>query len=262
MKLNFFKRKKKRIGLFLSGGAVRGIAHIGVLKAFEEFKFPIDIIYGTSSGAIIASLYCSGIKSDDLDKIMQTISLRDFIKFKLSRQALFSSEAIQIFVEKQIGKVKFKNLKIPLGVFTTNLKTAQSELMMDPEADVAAAVRASSSIPGIFTPTIMNNKTYVDGALAYDMEINEFHECDVKIACNAISQKELDETPKRVYEIMDRAVECMMISKARFQSHHYDLQLDVIDQSMSSIDFKNRKNLVEYGFKCIEANRKKIEAVL
>ncbi len=111
MKLNFFKRKKKQVGLFLSGGAVRGIAHIGVLRAFEEFNYPIDRIYGTSSGAIIGSLYCSGITSDELYKIVQNVSIRDFIKFKLSRQAFFSSEAIQVFIEKHIGKIPNKRGK-------------------------------------------------------------------------------------------------------------------------------------------------------
>tara|TARA_Y100001970_G_scaffold214572_1_gene262397 strand:- start:14235 stop:15023 length:789 start_codon:yes stop_codon:yes gene_type:complete len=262
VKLNFFKRKKKQVGLFLSGGAVRGIAHIGVLRAFEEFNYPVDRIYGTSSGAIIGSLYCSGITSNELYKIVQNVSIRDFIKFKLSRQAFFSSEAIQIFIEKHIGKITFKDLKIPLGVFTTNIQTAKSELIMDPDYDVATAVRASSSIPGIFTPTVMNNNTYIDGALSYDHEQSRLYDCDVKIACNAISQKELVRTPNSIHEIMDRAVECMMISKAKFQSDDYHLQLDVIDQSMLSIDFKNRESLVEYGFKCIENNRKQIEAIL
>tara|TARA_B100000700_G_C14966112_1_gene818937 strand:- start:109 stop:894 length:786 start_codon:yes stop_codon:yes gene_type:complete len=260
--LNFFKRKKKKVGLFLSGGAVRGIAHIGVLKAFETFKYPIDIIYGTSSGAIVGSLYCSGINADGLYKIMKSVSIRDFIKFKLSRQALFSSEAIQLFIEKHIGKIRFRDLKTPLGVFMTNIKTAQSELIMDPDASVATYVRASSSIPGVFTPTVINNETYIDGALGYDQEINVNKKCDISIACNAISQKELINIPKTMHELMDRSIECLMVSKSKYQASYYDLQFNVIEQSMSSIDFKNREKLVDYGFNCIEKNRRKIEAIL
>ncbi len=262
MRLNFFKRKKKKVALFLSGGAVRGIAHVGVLKAFEEFQYPIDRLYGTSSGAIVASLYCSGIKSDELFKIIQTMSIRDFVKFKLSRQALFSSEAIQQFVENQIGKIRFKDLKIPLGVFATNIRTAQSKLIMDPNDDVALAVRASSSMPGVFTPTVMHNESYFDGALSYDRLANIDDTCDIKIACNAISHNELEEIPRTIHELMDRAVECMMISKANYQSSNYTLQLDVVDQSMSSIDFKNREKLVEYGYQAIKAKKNEIEALL
>ncbi len=258
---NFFKSKKKKVGLFLSGGAVRGIAHIGVLRAFEFFKYPIDIIYGTSSGAIIGSLYCAGMKAEQLIVIMETLSMREFIKFKLSRQALFSSEAIQLFVEKHIGKVTFRDLKIPLGVFVTNIQTGKAELIRDLDLDVSSYVRASSSIPGVFTPTTLESKTYIDGAFGSDQDLNAF-DCDIKIACNAISEKPLQTIPKTIPELVDRAAECLMISKGYSQAHYYDLQLNVIDQPMSSIDLKFRKSLVEYGFKCIENNRKRIEAIL
>ena len=110
---SFFKSKKKKVGLFLSGGAVRGIAHIGVLRAFEFFKYPIDIIYGTSSGAIIGSLYCAGMKPEQLIAIMETLSMREFVKFKLSRQALFSSEAIQLFVESILERLHLGTLRFP-----------------------------------------------------------------------------------------------------------------------------------------------------
>ena len=91
---NFFKKKKKSVAIVLSGGAARGIAHIGFLKALDENNIPIDAIYGTSVGAIVGALYCSGLPSARLAKIVRDTTLTDFIAFKLSKKALFSSEAI------------------------------------------------------------------------------------------------------------------------------------------------------------------------
>lgn len=258
---SFFKTKKKTLSLFLSGGAVRGIAHIGVLKAFEEFKWPIDIIYGSSSGAIVASLFCAGMSSNELVAVLPKLSIRDFLKVKLSRQALFSSEAIQLFIEKNIGKITFKDLKIPLGILATNIITAESEILNDPNLSVASAVRASSSIPGVFSPTVINNQSYVDGALSCDVNLNYQH-CDVKIACNAISEKPIQSAPTTLYELIDRSIECMMISNAQFNKDIYDLQLNVVDKPMSSIDLKKSVYLVEYAYDFIKQNRNKIEALL
>ena len=98
---NFFKlKKKKKVGLALSGGASRGLAHIGVLHAFEEFNYPIHAICGVSSGSLVGGLYAGGVSISTLIDSLPSLNWRSFTSFHLSKKGMVSSAKIQSFVEK------------------------------------------------------------------------------------------------------------------------------------------------------------------
>ena len=261
MLFNLFKKQKK-LSLFLSGGAARGIAHVGVLKAFETFDFPIHKIYATSAGAIVAALYCSGYRSEALLKIVKDIALKDFVQFKLSLQALFSSKAIETFVLDKIGPLTFNELKIPLSVIATDLISAETVLLNHPTLNVAKAVRASASIPGIFTPTEIDKQLFVDGAIANHIPYLKKTDSDVIIACNTISKKPLNKIPDSMYDIIDRSIDCALLGNLKFSEKNVDLLIDVVENPTSSINLNNREKLVNYGFEAIKKNKEKIEMLL
>lgn len=107
---------KKRIGLALSGGATRGLAHIGVLKALEDHHIRPDCLSGSSIGAVAASLYAFGVPVKEMRWVGQGMTLLDVSKLELSRDALFSNEELGKLILAEIGKARIEDAKIPLAM--------------------------------------------------------------------------------------------------------------------------------------------------
>ncbi len=250
------------MGLVLSGGAARGIAHLGVLKGFEEYGFEISHIFGSSVGAIIGGLYCSGISVDSLSKHLKDVSITDFIKFKLSRQGMFSSEAIETYIKKIIGKKTLNDCEIPLTIISTNILTGKGEYFQNSDVSIALAARASASIPGIFSPTCIKNKYYVDGAVSAHMPVPRNHHCSVLIGCNAIPETELDQLPRSAYAIIDRSIDCALRVNSELATKELDFVLNPLHEYFGSVDLKSRDKLVECGYNCVKENRRKLERLI
>jgi NTE family protein len=162
--------KRPKIILVLSGGGARGLAHIGVLKVLEEEGVPIDGIVGTSVGALIGALYCSGMKINKIELMAEEIGWSDLTNFSppsivglVMAEKLLSTEKMEEYIEKNIGKKQFHELKIPFACVATDLRTGEKIIFR--EGDVASAARASATIPGVFAPVEYRHRQLVDGGL-------------------------------------------------------------------------------------------------
>jgi len=159
------KLQKRKIGLALGSGAVRGLAHIGVLEVLETEGIPIDMIAGTSTGAAIGALYAQGksasvIKSTALD--LSWRRLASMIDLTLPKTGFISGKRIKHWLELVIGRdLKFSDLRIPFACVATDITTGE-EIVLD-QGSVPEAVRASISIPGIFTVVKLRGRYLVDG---------------------------------------------------------------------------------------------------
>lgn len=163
--------KRPKIGVALSAGGVRGFAHVGTLEALTNAGVPIDMISGTSMGAVVGSLYASGLPPEKLWEIsshltMQTIT-PDFNVMGLWRflfaKKLPSSANMANFVQKQVGDIQFEDLKIPFTCAAMDIKTGE-RIMFD-SGPLAIAVRASMNLPGVFEPVQYRHRLLVDGAV-------------------------------------------------------------------------------------------------
>jgi NTE family protein len=152
-----------RIGLALGGGFARGIAHIGVLKVLEEENIPISYVAGTSVGALIGAIYCSGVSAAELVDVAKAVRFRDFAGWTLSRLG-FATTARMMRLLNRVLKVKtFEELRIPFGA--TDLLSGDAVFFR--EGPLVDPVRASCAYPGMFLPVEINNRIYVDGMLAH-----------------------------------------------------------------------------------------------
>ncbi|MGB9839117.1 patatin-like phospholipase family protein [Thermovenabulum sp.] len=155
---------EKKIGLALGSGAAKGYAHIGVLKVLEEYKIPIHIITGSSIGSLIGALYASGINIKIIEGLAYNIKRRHFLDITLPRSGLIAGNKIYEMLRLLTKDKDFSELRIPLGVAVTELKS--KKLLILREGNVAFAVRASISIPGIFNPVLtQDGKILVDGGV-------------------------------------------------------------------------------------------------
>ena len=183
--------EKKRVGLALSGGAAKGLAHIGVLEILQKEGIPIDIIAGTSAGALVGSVFAQGKDMETIKKealslsgVRKIASLADLTWFK---SGLIKGKRIKDFLRRLIGgDVQFADTKIPFAVVATDINTGEEVVIK--EGSVIEAVRASIAIPGIFTVVKWNGRYLVDGSLVNPMPVNVVRDmgADFVIAVNVI----------------------------------------------------------------------------
>ena len=146
--------RKIKIGLALGGGAARGFAHIGVIKALESQGIHADIVTGTSAGSVVGALYAAGNSGFALQKMafdMDEAAISDWALPLFGKSSgVLKGEALQSYVNKAVGGVPLEKLKIPFGVVATDLKNGQPILFQ--RGNTGMAVRASSAVPGVFSP--------------------------------------------------------------------------------------------------------------
>ncbi len=154
-----------RLALALSGGAARGFAHVGVLRAFERHGIAIDAIAGTSAGAVVGAAYAAGLSVDDIITFGRSLRWRRLGRLTISRAGLQSSQPMEAIVRGKFPVTRFEDLRIPFAAVATDLHSG-SEVVMKGRGDVAFALRASCSIPGLYVPAIdEHGRQLVDGGL-------------------------------------------------------------------------------------------------
>lgn len=153
------------VGLALGGGFARGLAHVGILKVFEEEGIPVNYIAGTSVGSVIGAAYCSGISARELEEFAAQVRFKDFARWTLSRYGLASNDRMADFLGKFLKCRTFEDLKIPLAVAATDFATGEGVVFRS--GPLVDAVRASCAYPGMFRPVNVGGRLMVDGLLTH-----------------------------------------------------------------------------------------------
>ena len=160
---------EKSIGLALSGGAVRGAAHIGVLKALEELGLKPSILSGSSAGSIISVFYGAGYKAREIEEILLKTNILSYLKPSLDFTSLFTLERLDKFFNKYIDVTDLSQLKIPVFVCVTNLNLGVPEYFSS--GDIHKIVSASCSLPFIFKPVKLGEYIYIDGGVMDNLPV-------------------------------------------------------------------------------------------
>ncbi|HEY6805204.1 MAG TPA: patatin-like phospholipase family protein [Pyrinomonadaceae bacterium] len=153
------------IGLALSGGAARGLSHVGVLRALHENNIPIDCVAGTSAGSIVGGALAAGMSIDDIETLGRSLRWRHIGRPTVSRRGLQSNKRLESFIRERLPKTKFEELLIPFAAVATDLENGTPVVMRD-KGDVAFAIRASCTIPGLYVPVVdSEGRQLVDGGM-------------------------------------------------------------------------------------------------
>ncbi len=159
-----------RIALVLGGGAVRGFAHVGVIKVLEAQGIVPDLVVGTSAGSVVGALYAAGYGGFELQKIafkLEEDSVGDWI---LPSRGFIKGEALQNYINRAVRGQSIEKLKKLFAAVATDLQSG--EMVVFRRGNVGQAVRASSSVPGVFQPVNINGRDYVDGGLTSPVPIH------------------------------------------------------------------------------------------
>ncbi|MHB0918684.1 MAG: patatin-like phospholipase family protein [Thiobacillus sp.] len=156
-------RPPLKIALVLGGGAARGFAHIGVIKALEAQGIAPDIVVGTSAGSVVGALYASGMSGFELQNLALQMKEDLLADWTLPNRGVLKGAALQDFINQNVKNLPIQKLPKPLGVVATDLQSGERALFR--YGNTGMAVRASSAVPGWFQPVEIGSRDYVDGGL-------------------------------------------------------------------------------------------------
>jgi NTE family protein len=201
-----------RIGVALGGGFARGLAHIGVLKVFEEENIPIDFIAGTSVGSVIGAAYASGISAKELEEIAALVRFKDFSRLTFSRLGIFSNDKMAIFLNKFLRCKTFEELRIPLAVTATDI--ISGEAVVFTRGNLIDPVRASCAYPGMFLPVNVEGRLLVDGLLAHGVPSAPLREMGAErvVSIFLSSHWVKPKGPRHVFDVIGQ---CFSIAQAK-----------------------------------------------
>jgi NTE family protein len=204
--------QRPRVGLALGGGFARGLAHVGVLKVLEEEGIPIDCVAGTSVGAIIGAMYCSGVTAREMTEISALIRFKDFARWTVSRFSFCNNDRMVPFLKKLIKCRTFEELDRPLAVVATDFVTGEPVVFRS--GPLVDAIRASCNYPGMFPPVRVGDRLLVDGLLAYPVPSKPLRDMGaervvgVYLSSHWVSQK----GPRHIFDVVGQ---CFSIAQTR-----------------------------------------------
>ncbi len=241
-------KRKKTLGLALGGGAVRGFAHLGVLKVLEEIGIKPDYVAGTSAGSLIGALYCAGRSWKEIAEKALDADWRDFVRATLPSKGIVKADGLEKIVEEFLGDPDFTDLKTPFAAVAVDLTSGRQKVFRD--GAVARAVRASCSIPGIFVPYTEGDAVYVDGGVLNSVpaDVVRGMGADYVIAVD-LNDSPLDETvvPKNIVEVVFRSFMIMMRTGTNQGARSADLLIRPDLEGFSYIDMSRKEELIERG---------------
>ncbi len=239
-----------RVGIALSGGVARCIAHFGVLEVLLEEGIPIHAVSGTSAGSLVGALYTSGrFPLPELQKISKEITWWKLTRPTASRKGLLSSDRLGKFLESHIGPMEFSETQIPLAVVTADLLLGEKVVLK--EGKISRAVQASCSLPVIFNPTVIGDRALVDGGIVSQIPVLAAREdlgVERVIAVDVnYHGMDLTRTPRNSIQIAVHLASLSARKNAEEEGKLSDFMIRVNVKGIGLMDLKKGEDLLERG---------------
>ena len=271
------------IGICFAGGGIKGVAHIGALKALEEENIKFDYIAGTSSGSIVACLYSVGYNSDEIYEIFKKyinkinyFEIKNVIKLifgilikrKIIITGLNSGKKIEKLINKECAKKEInninqinKNLLIPcvnlktgdVYIFSSiknrNRKEYSDNIIYENNINIGKAVRASCSYPGVFSPCIIEDKYMVDGGIRENVPWKELKQCGAQKVISIIFQNEIKEKNEiNMFDVISGSMELLCRELSNYELNGADYLLKIKTKNIQLLDKTKLDYLYNLGY--------------
>lgn len=250
-----------KVALVLGAGAAKGFAHIGVLKVLESNRIPLSMIVGTSAGSFVGSLYAYGFTSFQLQKISFDLEQGDLVDFTIPDNGFIKGEKLEGYVNRMLRNTPMEKLRIPFYAVATDIQSG-SEMVFG-SGNTGTAVRASCSIPGVFSPVVIGGRMYVDGGVVSPVAVDAAHRLGADVVI-AVDISDAGEAPKP-QGTLGTILQSIGIMYAEIASHQLKKADVVISPKVSSIgssDFTRRHEAVLEGERAAGAALPAIKAAI
>lgn len=243
---------RPKIGLALGSGGLRGLAHVGVLKVLEREGIPIDCMAGCSIGSMIGALYCAGHSPDTILKLAKHLKPRHWLDFVIPKMGIVLGDKVLNTIRLLTQRKTFSDLKIPLAIVATDIHQGQEVVFT--EGDLAQAVRASVSVPGIFVPYQMGDMLLVDGAVlnSTPVDVARTMGADIVIAVD-LAHAGVVCTITNVLDVIIQSIDIMERELFKHRQQHCDILVQPDVSHISPSSFEAMDECVILGEQAIEA---------
>ncbi|MEG1581675.1 MAG: patatin-like phospholipase family protein [Clostridia bacterium] len=257
------RHKAVKFGVAFGGGGARGICHIGVIRAFEEWGIVPDFIAGTSAGSLVGALYACGYTSEQMIEIIKTSKIKEF---KNSSNILFPSKSsnIELKLSSIIGTSRmFSELEIPFTAVCTNIKTGRECDIAS--GDVSKAVAGSCAVPALFTPVEFDkDRTLVDGGLKNNLPADVVRKmgADVVIAVdvNHLRGKGTDKT--KITSILKSTLGVLIDSNVQYKKEYADICILPDTENFKFSNMDDYEKMIMAGYNSAICMKTEIEKLL
>ncbi len=240
-----------KIILALGGGGARGFAHIGLLQVFQENGIPLDGIVGTSMGALVGSTYA--VKTDIyyLGRLVEYLGWEDLIDIRFPRLGLVNGSKVQALIDLLTKGKNFEDTFLNFWAVATDLHIGEAVIFK--EGPLAPAIRASISIPGVFTPVDLNGRTLVDGAVVAGVPVNiaKMMNGDLTIGVN-VGFDHTQHCVNNLFDVMSKVMDIMGNQLDSIQLPTADLVITPKLGNIGTMDFGRANECIEIGRKAAE----------
>ncbi len=242
--------KKPVVALALGSGTARGLAHIGVIKVFVENKIPVDLISGTSMGALIGGFYSNSLDIYEIERLALKTDNKALFKMldPSFRSGLIKGKKIEVFLKSYLKSSRFSKLNIPFVCVACDIKKGAPVYLS--KGDLIKSIRASISIPLVFTPVVYNNRVLVDGALTEPVPVNaaKAFGADIVFAVNLDSDKKVKkDVEPSLRRVASRTTEILLYQLSKQNSDMADVVISPNIGYQKFVSFSDAKNFIREG---------------
>lgn len=247
-----------KIGLALSGGGARGFAHLGVIKALEEFGITFSEISGTSAGSIAGAFYCAGYKPDEILDIISKTGFLKSVRPAWAWTGLLSMDGFRDVLFRYLPDNSFEKLKIPLTVSATEIRYGRVTYFNSGE--LIPRVIASSSIPALFNPMTLDGHVYVDGGIMDNLPVRPLvGMCDFIIGSHTNPVEQRFDI-KNVKEVTERSLLIAINVNSSHSKTHCNVVIEPPELGkFSTFDLSRGKEIFEIGYNHMIQNYKALD---
>ena len=240
-------RKYKEINLVLSGGAAKGIAHIGVLKAINELGIKVRAVSGVSAGAIISVFYASGYSPEGMFSLLKQVNWFKLFKFKPPLKGLIGWEKAISFLEEVLPYRRLEKLEIPTYICATDLYSGKA--LYFSEGSLIPPLLGSCAIPGIFEPVAYDKYLLVDGGVVNNLPVEPFQGSDIPTVCVDVLPIEEEKNIKNILHILLRSFFLAVRSNSEKRREFCNLVIVPELENFSPLDVKKADQIMERGYR-------------
>jgi len=245
--------KRPKVGLALSAGSVRALAHIGVLQVLDDAGFPVDVVAGTSMGAIVGAAYAAGLPSDRLlgfEKAVAEEGRRLLRKARLFQlilaESLIPATSIERIIREQLGEKRFDQLSKPFACAAMDIRTGEKIIFRD--GPVAPAVRASASLPGLFKPLLYRHRYLCDGGVVDYVPVDLARLLGAEWVLASVTENDYTRSaPSNVFNTLSQVIDIRGALLAEQQLKDANFVVNVRFGNVNFMDFDRAEEMVELG---------------
>jgi NTE family protein len=236
---------RPKVGLALAGGFARGIAHIGVLRAFRDAGVPIDCIAGTSVGALIGAGFCAGVSPEKMEDIGHATNFTDFGRWTPSWLGLATNQRMEKYLARMTDATTFEELKIPLTISATDINAGVT--IYYSSGQIVPPLRASCAYPGLFVPIQYEGRTLVDGFLTAPVPVDGALLLGADIVIAVYLEAGGIENPRTAVDIISRSFNIIQKHADISWRQQADVIIEPDVKSFAWDDFTKTPELVAEG---------------